>query len=190
MVSRLWSYFIIIGCVFSIINGKVTAVNEEIIKSAKISLDLAMQIFPILTLWLGIARIAEKSGLLEKLAGKLSIFLKPLFRDIPKNHISLSYMASNIIANLFGLGSAATPFGLKAMESLQELNKEKDIASPSMIMFTTINTSGLTIVPAAVIALRVMYKSSSPTSIVFASIIATIMATFAGILINMIIARR
>lgn len=190
MVSKLWGYFIIIGCIFGIINGKISSVNEEIIKSAKTSFDLICQIFPILTLWLGITKIAEKSGLLNILSKKLSFILSPLFKDIPKNHISLSYMASNIIANLFGLGSAATPFGLKAMESLQELNNNKEVASRSMITFTTINTSGLTVVPATVIALRVMYQSKSPTCIVIASIIATLMATTAGIIIDKLLARR
>lgn len=190
MVSKLWGYFIVIGCLFGIINGKISVVNEEIVKSAKTSFDLICQIFPIITLWLGITKIAEASGLLDILSSKLSFILKPLFKDIPKNHHSLSYMASNIIANLFGLGSAATPFGLKAMESLQELNPNKEEASPSMIMFTTINTSGLTVVPATVIALRVMYNSKSPTCIVLASIIATLMATISGIILNKIIARR
>ena len=190
MVNKLWAYFIIIGCIFSLFNGKIADVNEEIIKSASISFDLICQIFPILTLWLGIMKIAEESGLLNILSKKLSFILQPLFKDIPKNHLSLSYMASNIIANLFGLGSAATPFGLKAMESLQELNNHKEVASNSMIMFTTINTSGLTIVPATVIALRVMYKSKSPTIIVLASILATLIATISGILINKIITRR
>lgn len=190
MVSKLWGYFIIIGCIFGIFNGKINIVNEEIIKSTKTSFDLICQIFPILTLWLGITKIAEKSGLLNVLSKKLSFVLSPLFKDIPKNHISLSYIASNIIANLFGLGSAATPFGLKAMESLQELNNDKTTASRSMIMFTTINTSGLTIVPATVIALRVMYNSKSPTCIVLASIVATLTATVSGIILNKMIARR
>ena len=190
MINKLWGYFIIIGCIFGIINGKIANINEEIISSAKTSFDLISQIFPVLTLWLGVTKIAEVSGLLNLLAYKLSFILKPLFKDIPKNHISLSYMASNIIANLFGLGSAATPFGLKAMESLQQLNKNKEVASRSMITFTTINTSGLTIIPTTVVALRVMYKSISPTRIVFATIIATIMATLGGIIMDKILARR
>lgn len=190
MVNKLWGYFIIIGCVFGIINGKISAVNENILASAKTSFDLIIQIFPILTLWLGITKIAEDSGLLAKLASKLTYVLGPLFKDIPKNHISLSYMASNIIANLFGLGSAATPFGLKAMESLQQINDDKTRASKSMITFTTINTSGLTIIPTTVVALRVMYKSKSPTIIVFATIVATLMATISGIILDRIISRR
>lgn len=190
MVSKLWGYFIIIGCLFGIVNGKISIVNETIISSAKTSFDLVIQIFPILTLWLGITKIAEESGLLKLLATKLSYLLGPLFKDIPKNHISLSYMASNIIANLFGLGSAATPFGLKAMESLQELNPDKEKASRSMITFTTINTSGLTIIPTTVVALRVMYNSNSPTVIVLATILATSMATLSGIILDKIISRR
>lgn len=190
MVSKLWTYFIIIGIVFGFFNGKLGDINTTILESTKTSLELIMQMFPVLALWLGITEIANESGLLSFLAKKLSFLLGPLFPEIPKGHISLSYIASNIIANVFGLGSAATPFGLKAMETLQELNKNKKTASKSMITFTTLNTSCLMIVPTAVIALRVMYKSQNPTIIVPATIIATLTATISGILIDRILARR
>lgn len=190
MVSKIWTYFIIIGILFGFFNGKLTDINETILASAKTSLELMMQIFPIVALWLGITEIANQSGLLKMLSNKLSFILGPLFPDIPKGHISLSYMASNIIANVFGLGSAATPFGLKAMESLQELNDNKQVASRSMITFTTINTSGLTLIPTVVIAMRIMYKSANPTVIVLPAIIATFLATVVGILLDRIIARR
>lgn len=190
MVSKIWTYFIIIGIVFGFFNGKLDNINTTILDSTKTSLDLMMQIFPVVALWLGITEIANKSGLLNWLSKKLSFLLGPLFPDIPKGHISLSYIASNIIANVFGLGSAATPFGLKAMESLQELNKDKKTASRSMITFTTINTSCLMLVPTAVLALRVMYKSQDPTIIVPATIIATLTATIAGIVFDQILARR
>lgn len=190
MVNKIWGYFIIIGIVFGIINNRVIEINNIILESGKTSLDLIVQIFPLLAMWMGITEIAEKSNLLNILSKKISFILKPLFPDIPKNHISLSYIASNIIANIFGLGSAATPFGLKAMESLQELNSNKKIASRSMITFTTINTSGLTVIPVTVIAIRTMYNSANPTIIVLASIIATFMSTLSGILIDRFLARR
>ena len=112
---------------------------------------MIIKIFPVMALWLGLMNIAKNSGLLDKLSKKISPILKFLFPEIPKNHESLNYISSNIIANMFGLGNAATPFGLKAMKSLQKLNKNKDIASRSMITFLVINTSGVTIIPTTII---------------------------------------
>lgn len=190
MVSKIWGYFIIIGILYSLFFGDVISLNETILNSTKTSLEMILQIFPVIALWLGIAEIANRSGLLDKLSRKLSKVLGPLFPEIPKGHVSLSYIASNIIANLFGLGNAATPFGLKAMGSLQELNKDKQKASRSMITFTTINTSGVTIVPTTIIALRILYKSASPTITVISTLISTLIATFFGIIIDRLMARR
>ena len=190
MVSKIWGYFIVIGIIFGLISGNAIKINESILTSCKTSLDLIMQIFPVIALWLGIANIATKSGLLQKLSNSLTKLLGPLFPEIPKGHISLSYIASNIIANVFGLGSAATPFGLKAMSSLQELNSDKTKASRSMITFTTINTSGVTIVPTTIIALRIMYGSIDPTKTVVTTLIATSLATIAGLFFDYLFARR
>ncbi len=190
MVSKIWGYFIIIGILYSLFFGDVISLNETILNSTKTSLEMILQIFPVIALWLGIAEIANRSGLLDKLSRKLSKVLGPLFPEIPKGHVSLSYIASNIIANLFGLGNAATPFGLKAMSSLQELNKDKQKASRSMITFTTINTSGVTIVPTTIIALRILYKSASPTITVISTLISTLIATFFGIIIDRLMAKR
>ena len=190
MVNKIWGIFIIVGIIFGFLNGTINEINTVILESGKMCLELIIQIFPLLAMWMGITEIAEKSGLLNILSKKIGFILKPLFPDIPKGHKSLSYIASNIIANVFGLGSAATPFGLKAMESLQELNNNKKVASRSMITFTTINTSGLTIIPVTVIAIRTMYNSLNPTIIVFASIMATFLSTLSGILIDRFLSRR
>ncbi len=190
MVSKIWGYFIVMGIVFSLLSGHAIQINETILTSTKTSLELLFQIFPVIALWLGIAHIATLSGLLDKLSKSLTKVLGPLFPEIPKNHISLSYIASNIIANVFGLGSAATPFGLKAMSSLQELNSDKNKASRSMITFTTINTSGVTIIPTTIIALRILYGSTNPTITVVATLIATSLATIAGIFFDYLLARR
>ena len=101
----------------------------------------------------------------------------------------MSYISSNIIANMFGLGNAATPFGLKAMQSLQQLNKKKDTASRSMITFLVLNTSGVTIIPTTIISLRMMYGSSNPTGIVLPCIIITFLSTLSGLIIDRIFAR-
>ncbi|MEI3508059.1 MAG: nucleoside recognition domain-containing protein [Bacilli bacterium] len=124
--------------------------------SGKTTLDLIIQIFPLLAIWLGIMNIAKQSGLLEKASNFISPVLSKIFPEIPKGHESLGLISSNIIANLFGLGNAATPFGLKAMESLQKLNKEKDTASRRIITFLVINTCGVTLVPTTIISLRMM----------------------------------
>ena len=143
-----------------------------------------------MALWLGIMNIANVSGLLSKLSKMISPFLRNLFPEIPKGHESLSYIASNIIVNLFGLGNAATPFGLKAMKSLQTLNPNKKVASRSMITFLVLNTSGMTLVPTTIISLRMLYQSKDPLEIVFPCILATVIATLCGLLFDRILARR
>lgn len=190
MINIVWLILISIGIIYGICTNNTSTINSTIIDSTKISLDMLFKIFPVIALWMGLMKIAETSKLLEKLSNKLSPFLIKIFPDIPKNHESFSLIASNIIANLFGLGSAATPFGLKAMESLQKLNKKKDTASRSMITFLVLNTSGLTIIPTTIISLRMMYKSINPTHIVVACIISTICATIGGLIIDRIMWRR
>ena len=190
MINKIWASFIIVGIVFCLFSNKLELLNEVILSSTKTSLDLVIKIFPVMALWLGIAKIAEVSGLLKKISLKLSKVLKYIFPEIPKSHESLSYISSNIIANMFGLGNAATPFGLKAMQSLQELNDKKDTASRSMITFLVINTGGVTIIPTTVISLRMMYDSVSPTSIVFPCLIATLLSAIAGLLMDRFLGRR
>lgn len=189
MVNKIWGFLIIIGIVFCLFTNNINLVNEEILNSTKTSLDMALKIFPVLALWLGIAKIAEKSGLLNKLSYKLSTVLKYLFPEIPKGHVSLSYISSNIIANMFGLGNAATPFGLKAMQSLQELNKDKKTASRSMITFLVLNTSGVTLIPTTIISLRMMYGSNNPTSIIIPCIIITFASTIGGLIMDKILSK-
>ena len=189
MVNKIWGYFIIIGVFYCLLNNNIEIINEVILNSTKTSLDMIIKIFPVMALWLGISKIAEVSGLLKKLSTKLSIILKYIFPEIPKNHESISYISSNIIANMFGLGNAATPFGLKAMQSLQQLNKKPDTATRSMITFLVLNTSGVTIIPTTIISLRMMYGSTNPTSIVFPCLIITFLSTLSGLIIDRIFAR-
>lgn len=190
MVNILWCSFILIGSIFLIINGKLDILNEQILGSAKTSFDIILKIFPVMALWLGIMNIAKKSGLLEKITKFLSPLLSKLFPEIPNNHESLGYITSNMVANMFGLGNAATPFGLKAMKSLQDLNTKKDTASRSMITFLVLNTSGLTIIPTTIISLRMMYGSKNATDIVFPCLIATFLSTMAGLIMDRLLARR
>lgn len=190
MVNIIWCSFIIIGSIFCIVNGKLDLLNTEILGSAKSSLDMILKIFPVMALWLGIMKIASESGLLNKITKIVTPLFSKMFPEIPKNHEAIGYITSNMIANIFGLGNAATPFGLKAMQSLQEINTKKDTASRSMITFLVLNTSGLTIIPTTVISLRMMYGSSNPTGIVFPCIIATFLSTIAGLIMDYILAER
>ena len=190
MVNIIWMFLIASGIIFGLFTNKLEVINTTIVDSTKVSLEMLFKIFPVLALWMGITKIAEVSGLLKKLSNKLSFLLTKIFPEIPACHESLSLIASNMIANLFGLGSAATPFGLKAMESLQKLNKNKKVASNSMITFLVINTSGLTIIPTTIISLRMMYGSLEPTKIVLACLISTIAATIGGIFMDKILRRR
>lgn len=190
MINIIWGLFIILGIIYSLVNNDVSMINNTILESGKTGLNMILQMFPVIAVWLGLMSIANESGLLKKLSGKLSPLLGRIFPDIPKNHESLGYIASNIVINIFGLGSAATPFGLKAMKSLQELNSKKDTASRSMITFLVLNTSGVTIVPTTIISLRMMHNSSNPTSIVLACVIATLCSTIVGLIIDYLMARR
>lgn len=189
MINKLWIFFILIGISYSFITGNIEIINNEIINSCNTSLKMMMDIFAVMALWLGLMNIAKESGLLQMLSCRLSKILHFLFPEVPKNHESLSFIASNMIANIFGLGSAATPFGLKAMKSLQEINKDKTVASRSMITFLVINTSGLTIIPTTVISLRLMHKSVNPAEIVIATVLATICSTLGGIMMDHILSR-
>lgn len=186
MINKIWFSFIFVGITYGFISDNISAVNEEIITSAKKSLDIFISIFPVIVLWLGIMTIASDSGLLNKISNILYPILGKIFKDIPKNHESLGYISSNIAANILGLGSAATPFGLKAMKSLQELNDNKDTASHSMITFLLLNTSGLTLVPTTVISIRMLYKSINPTSIITSTILATLISTISAIILDKI----
>ena len=186
MVNKIWGFFIIIGIIFCLFNNNIDVINNEILNSCKTALDMTFKIFPVMALWLGIAKIAEVSGLLNKLSLKLSFILKFIFPEIPKGHQSLSYISSNIIANMFGLGNAATPFGLKAMQFLQELNTKKDTASRSMITFLVLNTSGVTIIPTTIISLRMLYGSKDPSSIMIPCFLISFISLLFGLLIDRI----
>lgn len=187
MINKLWCFLILIGSFFLMINGRIDTLNNQILNSGKVSLDLIIQIFPLMSLWLGVMRIAKDSGLLSKLSKLIEPILMKIFPDIPKGHEAFGYISSNIIANIFGLGNAATPFGIKAMESMQSLNKNKDTASNSMISFLIINTCGMTLVPTTILSLRMLYKSSVPSIIILPCIVVSFLSMIFGLIINKVI---
>ena len=168
MINYLWGFFIIVGVLYSIITGDTNLTNN-LLNSGKQGIDMIINLVPLMCLWLGTMKIAEKSGLLNIVSAKLSKIIKILFPEIPKGDPAVGYISSNIVMNMLGLGNAATPFGIKTMKELKRLNQNKDIASRSMITFLVINTSSVTIIPTTVISLRLLNGSLNPSEIIEAS---------------------
>ena len=190
MINKIWASFIIIGITYSILTNNVELISSEIIKSTENTLNMITKIFPVMALWLGIMKIAEASDLLKKVSKLLSPIMKKVFPEIPENHESISLITTNIVANLFGLGNASTPIGLKTMKSLQELNKNKKEASHSMITFLVLNTTGLTIIPTTIISINMMYNPNNPTEIILPCFLASLSATIGGLIVDRILQRK
>lgn len=184
MINLIWVLMIVIGIVFAMFNGTMDEVNKAIFQGAGEAVTLCIGFISILVFWLGLMRIAQASGLLDKLANVFRPIIKKIFPDIPDDHPVMGYILSNMIANMFGLGNAATPLGIKAMEELKELNGGKIEASRSMITFLVINTASITIIPTTVLSIRMNYDSASPAEIVLPTIIASVFATVCAIFID------
>jgi len=183
MINYIWSIFIVVGVFYSIIKGDSNLTNN-LLTSGNKAVDMIIGIIPLMCLWMGIMEIASKSGLLDIMSKKLSRVVRVIFPDIPKDDKAISYISTNIVMNMMGLGNAATPFGLKAMEELDRLNNNSKIASRSMITFLVINTASVTILPSTVISLRMVYKSTNPSSIIFPCIVATFLSTLIALLLD------
>ena len=185
MINYIWGVFIILGITYSIINKDPNLTNN-LLTSGKGAIDIILTILPLMCLWLGITKIAEVSGLLSLVSKKLSKVVRIIFPEIPKDHPAIGYISSNIVMNMLGLGNAATPFGIKAMEKLKELNKNKDVASRSMITFLVINTSSVTIIPTTVISLRLLHGSIDASEIIPVTILTTFISTFIALILDRI----
>lgn len=190
MINILWGSFILIGILFTILTGNVDNLNDTILSSSKSGVNMVVDLIPVLVLWSGIMKIAEKSGLLQRIAKVVQPLLSKLFPSLSKDSKALGYITSNIAANALGLGNAATPFGLKAMEEMQKENPNKDTATDAMITFLVLNTSGVTIIPTTVIALRMMHKSANPEEIILPAILATLCSSTAGLLLDYVRRRK
>lgn len=186
MINYIFGIFIIVGVLYSLVTGGISTINNSLISSGATAIDMVIKMIPLLCLWLGVMKIAEKSGLLTKVSYLFSKVLHPLFPELKKGGKAISYLASNIVMNMLGLGNAATPFGLKAFEEMQKENQEKDTATRSMITFMVMNTASVTIIPTTVISFRMLNNSNNPTQIVGACIITTILSCAFGLLMDRI----
>lgn len=187
MIDFIWFFLISIGLFYSFISG--INMSDVVLNSSNVAFDLIKSLLPLIVLWSGIMNVANDSGLLNKFSYFLQPFLKKIFPSV-KGDKALEYVSSNIAANMIGLGSVATPFGLKAMEELAKENPDKEKASDSMITFLVLNTSGVTLIPMSVIALRLAHKSVNPTAVIIPAIIATSISTIAGLTLDSIIRRK
>lgn len=196
VLNYIWIAFFLIA--FVIAMGKLLfcgdttvfpAIIDSTFEQAKSAFELSLGLTGVLSLWMGIMKIGEKGGLVAWLAKLLSPVLSKIFPDIPKGHPATGTMFMNFSANMLGLDNAATPMGLKAMQQLQELNKEKDTASNPMIMFLVLNTSGLTIIPISVLMYRAQMGAQNPTDVFIPILIATTVSTLVGLIVTSIYQR-
>ncbi|UOD32044.1 hypothetical protein INH39_10450 [Massilia violaceinigra] len=190
-LNYIWSGFFLVGFLAALAQWIFlgdTQIFKKIVdgtfESAKMGvMDIALPLAGVMTLWLGIMNIGEKAGAIGWLAKVISPFFSRIFPEVPKDHPATGHMVMNFSANLLGLDNAATPFGLKAMESLQTLNPHKDTASNAQIMFLVLHTSGLTLIPLAIMAQRAILGAKDPSDIFIPCMIATYVATLTGIIV-------
>lgn len=181
MLNVIWAAMVLIGVVFGAFHGTLATVGTAAIDGAKEAVTLSITMLGVMSLWCGIMEIAKESGLLASMTKGIYPVIRWLFPRIPKEDSANEEIATNIIANIFGLGSAATPAGLKAMESLARLNRYSQRASVEMCTFLIVNVSSLQLLPVNLIAYRSQYGSVHPTAIVGPAILATVFSTLAGV---------
>lgn len=196
VLNYIWIAFFVIAFVIALVKliffGDVTvfpAIMDSTFATSKTAFEISIGLTGVLTLWLGVMKVGEKGGVVNALARLLSPIFTRLFPEIPKGHPATGSIFMNVAANMLGLDNAATPLGLKAMEQLQTLNKKKDTASNSMIMFLVLNTSGLTLIPVSIMVYRAQQGAAQPTDIFVPILLATFCSTMAGVVATSIFQR-
>lgn len=190
MLNIIWPLFIIVSFIYAILNGRVAEVNNSVFESTKLAVDLSISLLGTICLWNGIMQIASKTSIVKHLSRILNPIIRKLFPDIKKEEKVNEEITMNMIANIMGLGNAATPLGLKAMRSMQKKNSDKSRLSNSMAMFIVINTASIQLIPTTVIAIRNSLGSTNPTAMIIPVWIATICAAVAAIISAKLLMRR
>ncbi|MCI8365305.1 MAG: nucleoside recognition protein [Eubacterium sp.] len=186
MLNKLWGIMLLAGIIVAAFTGKIGEAGTAAIDSSKEAVTLCIAMLGVMSMWTGIMNVAKKAGLIDAMTRALRPALRFLFPGVPEGHRANEYIASNIIANMLGLGWAATPYGLKAMEEMKELNQGSHIASTDMCTFLIINISSLQLIPVNIIAYRSEYGSVSPTSIIGMGLVATLVSTAAGVVFSVV----
>ena len=189
MLNYIWFGLMAIALVVAAFTGKAAAVSEAAVASAKTAVEIAIGLVGIMTLWLGIMRIAEEAGLVAILGRALRPLLRWLFPEVPPDHPANGAIVMSIAANMLGLSNAATPLGIKAMEELQTLNEEKETASNAMVTFMALNTSGVQLIPTTMIGILAAAGSRQPTAIISTALVATFIGTVAAVLAAKVLQR-
>lgn len=181
MLNIVWPIFIIISIIFSFLTGTVQQINNSVFESTKNAVDLCITLLGTMCLWNGIMQIASKTSAMEKITNFLKPIMGLLFPKMKKDSQIYKEVSMNMVANILGLGNAATPLGIKAMKSMQEENKNKNVLTDEMAIFIVLNTASIQIIPTTVIAIRSSLGSQNPTAIIVPVWIATVCAAIAGI---------
>lgn len=174
--------------VYAACTGQMNQVNAALLQSFQTSVELALSLAGVLLFWTGVMRTAEAAGLVRFLAEASEPLLRVLFPDVPKGHPAFGFIASNLSANFFGLGNAATPMGILAMNELKKLSPQPEQATRSMITFLVMNTAAVTLVPTSVLAIGVKHGAANPADVIAPTLLATVLASFAALLIDRLIA--
>ncbi|MCL6638720.1 MAG: spore maturation protein [Firmicutes bacterium] len=187
MVNLVWFGMIFSGIIVAGANGNIETVTEAAINGANDAVKISFSLIAIITFWLGIMKLAEEAGLVSAFARLVRPVMRFLFPSVPKDHPAMGAIVMNLSANILGLGNAATPMGLIAMQELQKLNRQKDTASDAMCTFLALNTSCVTLIPTTVIGVRAAYNSADPTSIVGPTIIATAFSMAVAVVVDRVL---
>ena len=182
MLNKIWAGMLLLSILTAALTGRIDTLGTALIDASQEAVTLGISILGVISLWTGLTKIAENSGLMDRMAHRMRPVLRWLFPDIPAGHPAYKHIAANFVANLIGLGWAATPPGLKAMESLQTLNPHPDQATRSMCTFMIVNMSSLQLIPINMLAYRLRYGSVNPSEIVGPALLATIISTLTSIL--------
>ncbi len=182
MLNYLWGCMILIGVVYAALTGNIDSVTSGALDGAKDAVSLCITMLGVMAFWCGLMEIAEKSGLIDKCKCGVAPLISWLFPNVPRQSRAFSYITTNMISNFLGLGWAATPAGIRAMQELSELNGHNSVPSFDICTFLVINISSIQLIPVNIIAYRSQYGSANPTSILFPSIIATTCSTFVAVI--------
>lgn len=190
MVNLIWLLMLAIGIIVAAVSGHIESVTVSAMKAAELGVEVTIELIGIMSLWLGLMRLAEEAGIVKGIARLFGPAVRRLFPTLRPDSPALGAIIMNISANILGLGNAATPFGLKAMQELQKENPTPDVASPAMITFLALNTSCITIIPATIIGVRLKANSANPTEIIGTTIVATGCAMTVAIVTDYLIRNR
>lgn len=189
MINLIWFFLIFLGIVFGLFTGRTELVTKAIVSTSDSTVKLILGILGVMCFWCGIMKIAEKSGLTNKIAAVLRPILRVIFKKEGRGEKAMGAIIMNITANMMGISNAATPFGIKAMEEMQKENKEKDRAGDDMVLFLVLNAACIQLVPTTVISIRAAANSNNPGLIIVPAIIATGTAAVVGIVCCKILQR-